>query len=125
MVERVAFPPPPDQSPFVKMPDGRLTLNALAWLTGLTTWIQRVRVHLFAVDVPSIAPSGGWWAQFTTPGAAAGDFAIAAMDPADLDLAVSAQVTAADTTTVWVRNWGAGAVDPAAGTMRIRIERSR
>ena len=124
MVERPAFPGPPDKAPFVKE-DRRLTLQSLAWMTGLTTWIQRVRVHLFAVDVPAIAASGGWWAQFTTPGAVPGDFADAALDPADLDLAVSAQVTAADTTTVWVRNWGAGPIDLAAGTVRIRIERSR
>lgn len=124
MVERSTFPSPPDKATVVK-DDYRMTLQWLAWLTGLTTWVQRVRVHFFAVDVPSIAASGGWWAQFATPGAVPGDFAIAALNPADLDLAVSAQVTATDETTVWVRNWGAGAVDLAAGTIAIRIERAR
>lgn len=124
MVERAQFPPPPTKAK-IAAADGLMGQQWLIWLGALAVWVQRVRVHVFTVDVPSVPSSGGWWAQFATPGAVPGDFAIASLDPGDLDLAVSAQVTAANETTVWVRNWGAGAIDLAAGFIRIRIERAR
>ena len=124
MVERTQIQPAPDKSKLVAQ-DGLMTLQWLAWLNGVTNWMQRVRVYVYTVDVPNITTLSGWWGEFSTPGAVAGDFAIAAIDPAHLDIAVAAQVTAADTTTVWLRNWGAGDVDLGAGFMRIRIERAR
>lgn len=124
MAERAQFPPVPIKSK-IAAADGTAALQWLAWFGALALWIQRTRVYVFSVDVPSIPVSAGWWAQFATPGAQVGDFALAGFDPAHVDLAVTAQVTAADTTSIWIRNWGAGAVDLAAGTVRIRIERAR
>lgn len=124
MSERLQFQPPPSKSR-VAAQDGTFTLQWLAWLGALTTWVQRVRVYVFAHDVPSIPSSGGYFVTFTCPGAVVGDFAVASMDPAAQDLAVAAQVIAADSVTVWIRNWGAGAIDPASGTIRIRVERAR
>lgn len=124
MTERAQFPPPPGKSD-VTARDGTMSLAWLTWFGALSAWVQRVRVVSTPVDVPNIAPGGGWWGQVTVGGARPGDFAIAALDPANRDLAVSAQVTANDTVTVWVRNHGAGAIDLAAGTLRIRLERAR
>lgn len=124
MGERPQFPPPPGKSDVTNR-DGTMGLAWLTWFGALSAWIQRVRVIPADVDLPAIAAGGGWWGQVTVAGAAVGDFAIASLDPADRDLAVSAQVTAADTVTVWVRNHGAGAIDLAAGTLRVRLEKAR
>lgn len=124
MSERAGFPPPPGKS-LVANRDGTMSLQWLTWFGALSAWVQRVRVVSVAVDVPSIPAGSGWWGQATIDGAAVGDFVTASLDPADRDLAVSAQVTAANTVTVWVRNHGAGPIDLAAGTLRIRLERAR
>lgn len=123
MSERLQFPPAPIKAR-VEGADGLFTLQWLSWLGALTNWVQRQRVYSYAVDVPSIPSAGGWWGQFSVE-AAPGDFAVASLDPADIDLAVAAQVTAPNVVTVWVRNWGAGAVDLAAGTLRVWVQRAR
>lgn len=124
MTERPQFPPPPGKAD-VAARDGTASLAWLTWFGALAAWVQRVRVIAEPVNVPSIAAGGGWWGQVAAPGARLGDFVIASLDPGNRDLAVSAQVTANDTVTVWVRNHGAGAIDLAAGTLRVRIERAR
>lgn len=124
MTERAGFPPPPDKSGVANR-DGTMSLQWLTWFGALSAWVQRVRVVAVAVDLPSIPAGDGWWGQATVAGAAVGDFVTASLDPADRDLAVTAQVTAADTVTVWVRNYSAGAINLAAGTLRIRLERAR
>lgn len=124
MSERPQFPPPPSKSQVINR-DGTMSLGWLTWFGALAGWVQRVRVAVANVDVPSIPAGGGWWGQVTLNGAAPGDFAVAALDPADRDLAVSAQVTAANTVTVWVRNHGASPIDLGAGTLRVRVEKSR
>lgn len=123
MSERLQFPPPPSKSR-VADSSGLLTLQWLGWLGALTTWVQRTRVFAFDVDLPSIPSAGGWWGQFSVE-ASVGDFAVASLDPADRDLAVAAQITATNVVTVWVRNWGGGAVDLAAGTLRVWVQRAR
>lgn len=124
MSERAGFPPPPIKS-VVTNRDGTMALAWQQWFGALSGWIQRVKVVVAPVDLPSIPAGGGWWGQVSVLGARRGDFALAAFDPADRDLAVSAQVTADDTVTVWVRNHGAGAVDLGAGTLRVRVEKGR
>ena len=124
MGERAQFPPPPGKS-VVTNRDGTMSLGWLTWFGALSAWVQRVRVVSADVDLPSISAGGGWWGQVTVAGASLGDFALASLDPADRDLAVSAQVTAANTVTVWVRNHGASPIDLAAGTLRVRVEKAR
>ncbi len=123
MSERLQFPPPPSKSVIADR-NGLFTLQWLAWIGALTNWVQRQRVYSYAVDVPSIPSGGGWWGQFSVE-ASVGDFAVASLDPADRDIAVSAQVTATNVVTVWARNWGAGAIDLAAGTLRVWVQRAR
>ena len=105
--------------------DGTPSLTWTTWFGVLASWIQRVRVVSAAVDLPSIPAGSGAWVQVTVAGAELGDFVTASLEPADRDIAVSAQVTAANTVTVWARNHGAGPIDLAAGTPRIRLERAR
>lgn len=124
MTERTQFPPPPGKS-FVTNRDGTMSLGWLTWFGALTVWIQRTRVIVTALDLPSIPAGGGAFAQVTVAGARPGDFAVASLDPADRDIAVSAQVTANDEVTVWARNYSGGAIDLAAGTLRIRLEKAR
>jgi hypothetical protein len=124
MTERAGFPPPPIKS-IVTNRDGTMALAWQTWFGALSGWIQRVKVVAAAVDLPSIPANGGWWGQVSVVGARRGDFALAALDPADRDLAVSAQVTADDTVTVWVRNHGAVGIDLGAGTLRVRVEKGR
>jgi hypothetical protein len=123
VTERNPFPPPPIKSR-VEQPDGLLGSQWRQWVGALTLWVQRVRVFSFAVDVPSLGAGASWWVQVSCPGVVAGDFAAAALAPADRDLTVTAQVTAADVVTVWVVNLGAGAVDLAPGVLRVRVEKS-
>jgi hypothetical protein len=121
--ERLQFPPAPTKSPVLDRL-GLLSLPWLTWIGALVNWVQRQRVYAYAVDVPSIPSGGGWWGQFSVE-AVEGDFAVASLEPADRDIAVSAQVTAPNVVTVWARNWGAGAVDLAAGTLRVWVQRAR
>lgn len=124
MSERQPFPPPPSIARLADR-DGTPSLTWVQWFGLVASSIQRTRVVVADVDLPNIAAGGGAWVQVTVAGAALGDFVTAALDPADRDIAVSAQVTAANTVTVWARNHGAGAIDLAAGTLRIRLERAR
>jgi hypothetical protein len=88
-------------------------------------WVQRVRVFIASVDWPSIPAGGTTTATVAAEGVRPGDFCIASNDPTHADLVLSAQVTANDTITVRAVNHGAGAVDLAAGTLRVRVEKAR
>jgi len=123
--ERKPFPPAPGMSRIADR-DGTPALNWQNWFGLLATWNQRTRVVDVPIDLPSIPAGVSAFVQATIAGAAPGDFVIASLDPADRDMAVeSAQVTSANTVTVWVQNRSGGAIDLAAGTLRIRLERAR
>lgn len=124
MTERASFPPPPGLSRVVDK-DATMSLGWLTWFGALSAWIQRERVISSAVDWPSIAGGASAYAQITVAGAALGDFVVASLDPADRDIAVTAQVTAADTVTIWATNHSGGAIDLAAGTTRIQLRKAR
>lgn len=124
MTERATFPPPPGKSAMVD----RAGLPHLAWLTwfgALSAWLQRRRVIVASVDWPSIAGGASAYVQITVTNAAVGDFVVASLDPANRDIAVTAQVTAADTVTIWATNHSGGAIDLAAGTTRVLLEKAR
>lgn len=112
--------PPPEQTTVLRS-DGRMGLQWLAWLGAVHRRLAREREFSVAIDPPSIAAGAAWWVQVTAKGAKPGDTAVAALTVADRDIAVSAQVTAADTITVWLRNNGVAAVDLGAGTLRVTI----
>ena len=125
MTERAQFPDPPVKNGVLDR-QGLLALAWIAWVNALAKWVQRVRVFAIAVDVPSIPAGGVAFIEFTIPGAAIGDFATASLEPFSEDLTIlGADVRAADTVRVRVQNFGAGAVDLAAGTCRIRLEKAR
>lgn len=124
MADRAAFPPPPGKSALVD----RAGLPQLAWLNwfgALSAWLQRRRVITAAVDWAAIPAGNSAYVQITVTNAALGDFVVASLDPADRDIAVTAQVTAADTVTIWATNHSGGAIDLAAGTTRILLEKAR
>lgn len=124
MTERRAFPLPPGKA-LVANRDGTMGLQWLTWFGALASWVQRVRVVETAIDWPSIPAGTKAWADVTITGARLGDFAAASLDPTHENLEVTAQVRADDTVRVWVTNNDAGAVDLAAGTTRIRVEKAR
>jgi hypothetical protein len=124
MAERKAFPPPPNMSVLIER-DGTPTLSWAGWFGVVALWIQRTRVLTFNVDLPSIASGAAASVQVTIPNVKLGDFAAASLDPMNADLAISAAVSANDQVTVWVANYGASAIDLAAGTMRVKVERAR
>lgn len=124
MTERAVIPPPPVRSGALAR-DGTFSLQWLAWLSGVTLWIQRVRVYSFAVDVPLIGAGASWVADYAIGSVQPGDFAQAALDPSDGGLVVTAQVTAINTVRVRAQNLTGAGIDLAAGTIFIRVEKAR
>lgn len=124
MTERATLQALPEKSP-VASREGTMSLQWLAWLGALATWVRRVRVFYFAVDVPSIPSGGNWTGTYSLTGVAAGDFVTATLDPTDAGLVVTAQVTAANTVAVVAQNITVGAIDLAAGTIFIKTEKAR
>ncbi len=124
MTERPALGDPPVKSP-LSGEDNKASLQWLAWFTGLIKWVQRTRVFVFSVDVPSIPGGSTWTNDYTIANAVPGDFAVATLDPTNPGLFPWAQVTAANTVRVTVTNTTGGAIDLAAGSIWIRVERAR
>jgi hypothetical protein len=136
MADRKGFPPPPNLS---RMVDAR-DIPTLAWTTWfgvISIWIERLAQQIealqtlaartivitTAVDWPSIPAGGAGFITISASGAAMGDFATASLDPTHASLSLTAQVVAADTIRVWARNHDGSAVDLAAGTTRILLEK--
>ena len=71
-------------------------------------------------DPPSIPVGGDASLPVTVPGAMLGDFAMASFDQDVTDLALSADVTAANEITCTLHNSGSGARDLASGTLRVK-----
>lgn len=124
MTERRAFPSPPNKNNIAEK-DSTVTLPWAQWFGIVAMWMQRVRVISVDIDWPSI-PAGAYrYAEVTIPGVRIGDFAAASTEPGDRDIGLVATVTADNTVTVWAMNFGPGAVDLAAGTLRVRVEKAR
>lgn len=124
MADRAQFPPPPYKSGMVER-GGEPSLGWSNWFGLVASWLQRVRVVSADVDWPNILAGATAYADITVTGAAVGDFATPSLDPTNADLEITAAVTTANTVRVWVTNRGAGAVNLAAGTTRIRLEKAR
>ena len=74
---------------------------------------------------PSLVAGAVVSATVTFPGAEAGDFAVASFDPMNSGISLTAQVTAANTVTVWFQNNSAGTIDLANGTLRVLLEKGK
>lgn len=103
---------------------GRVTAPWHIWLNFVAKFIGKRTVVDVTSDPPSLIAGAAASASVTVPGAELGDFAMASFDPPDAAISISAQVTAANTVTVWFVNLSAGTVDPASGTLRVLVEKS-
>lgn len=85
---------------------------------------RRILIVETGVDPPSISAGGAAKIVLTLTGTtlSRGSFAIASFDALHEDVSISAAVTATDKITVTLSNNSAGAIDMAAGTLRIRLE---
>lgn len=72
-------------------------------------------------DAGVIADGNEEATEVTVPGAKLGDFAFASFSLDVSDLALRADVTAADTVTVVFGNWTGGNVNLGSGTLRVKV----
>lgn len=79
-------------------------------LTGSATW-----------DVADLATGAQESKDVTVTGAALGDFAVASLSVDNVDLLVTANVTATNTATVTVANETGGNVNLASATVRVLV----
>jgi len=99
-----------------------------AYING-TNWVVNPLNARFngsaTYDAPSIAGGGQTSTTVTVTGAAVGDLVTAvSFGVSTGGLIVTAQVTAANTVTVWLDNNTAGAIDLASTTVKVRVERA-
>jgi hypothetical protein len=123
MAIRTFYREPPFRADII---DGqrRVTSSWHLWLSFIADFMGRRLVGEYTVDPASLTTGARVAATATVPGAKAGDFAIASFTPMNADISLTAQVTAADTVTVWFQNLGAGTVDLAEGTLRVLVEKN-
>ena len=119
---RSYFQDPPFRHAVVDRSSGRLTSPWVAWIDFAARALGRVSVVDVTADPPSLAAGARVSVAVPCPGAKAGDFALASFSAPHADVALSAHVSAAESVTVWFVNNGAGAVDLASGTLRVRVE---
>lgn len=100
---------------------GVVSLSWLAWLNNLTRATTLIIVDAPA-DPPNLVAGAVSTVSMTANGAALGDFATASFSLPNAGVSLLAQVTAANTVSVTFWNTTAGAINLAAGTLRVRIE---
>ena len=120
MSTRVLIQDPPTKAQMLDS-RGMVALRWLSWFDAITKRCRAIYADA-AVDPPALASGAAGQATVTVGGARAGDLAMASFDPANAGIAVSANVTAADTVTVTFFNVSGGAIDLPAGTLRVRVE---
>jgi len=111
---------PPIKSRLIAL-DGTVAVSWLSWF-ALLQKSTKIIVADANYDPPSIAAGATARATMTVNGARAGDFAVASFTPANTGITLLAQVTSDDTVTVTFWNVTGGAIDLAAGTLRVRVE---
>lgn len=96
-------------------------LMGLAWQTYMSSHVARqlgrVSQNSATTNPPSLTTGQRTKVNVPAPGSKPGDFAYAAFDQPNEDVILIAQVTAADTITVWFYNIGPGTVDLAEGRL--------
>jgi hypothetical protein len=123
MAARNLYLEPPYKSPLLQR-DGTVAVGWLSWLNAVAR-LAKILTADSPFDVPSI-PAGGTQAV-TMPcrGARPGDFAQASYVPGNVDVALLAQVVNDDEVALTFWNTTAGAIDLAAGTIRVRVEQAQ
>lgn len=102
--------------------DGDITSAWLIWCNNIATRVGRVTVATADVDPPSIAGGGTQQATVAVPGVRAGQFVQASFVPGDAGVSVTAQSVTDGQVVVTFHNLTGGAIDPPAGTIRLRID---
>ena len=92
------------------------------WFDMVGKRISAVRIVDTAYDPPNIAAGATLTVNVTVSGVSPGDFAEASFETGDASIRVLADVTAANTVSVTFWNTSGGAIDLAAGTLRVRVE---
>ena len=110
----------PFKAPLVNK-DSTVNLTWLAWF-GRVIAAMKILVASTDYDPPSIASGTISTTTVTVSGASLGDFATASFSLPNAGVQLLAQVTAANTVTVAFWNVTGGAIDLAAGTLRVRVE---
>ena len=108
--------PPPNATPE----------GIISWLMELYRWL--IELHLNQTltasatwDAGSIADGDEEAKDVTVTGAALGDYVLASLSVDVADLALSAQVTAANTVTASLLNNTGGAIDLASATLYVMV----
>ena len=101
--------------------DSTVNLTWLAWF-GRVIAAMKILVASTDYNPPSIASGTISTTTVTVSGASLGDFATASFSLPNAGVHLLAQVTAANTVTVAFWNVTGGAIDLAAGTLRVRVE---
>jgi hypothetical protein len=102
----------------------RVTAPWHIWLNFVAKFLGRRIIVDVVSDPPSLVAGAAASASVTVPNAEAGDFAVASFTPMDAGISITAQVTAANTVTVWLHNLSGGTIDLASGTLRVMVEKN-
>lgn len=119
MAVRRYFRDPPKRQALVD-PKGVITLTWSEWVSLLQKPSAATDVD-GAYDPPNIGAGGLLQVNIGAPGARLGDFAVASHSAAGSGIALMARVSAANQVTVTFLNATGGAIDLAAGTLRVRF----
>lgn len=103
--------------------DRVLSLPWKGWISQIVNLINAKAIWETSYNPPSLASGASVTVNMTTPGVRAGDFAQASFFTLTAGIVVTANVSAADTTSVTFRNETGGTVDLASGTLRVLTER--
>ncbi len=114
---------PPYRNEMVQR-DGKVTSSWHLFFDFVAKILGRRVVVDVTADPPNLVAGAVVSATVTVPGAATGDFAVASFDPMNVGISLTAQVTSANTVTVWFQNNTAGAIDLASGTLRVWLEKN-
>lgn len=114
---------PPYRNELVQR-DGKVTSSWHLFFDFVAKILGRRVVVDVTADPPNLVAGAVVSATVTVPGAATGDFAVASFDPMNVGISLTAQVTSANTVTVWFQNNTAGAIDLASGTLRVWLEKN-
>lgn len=122
MATRNLYQEPPYKSPLLAK-DGTPSVGWLSWLNAIAR-LAKVLTADSPFDVPSIAAGATQGVTMPCRGARPGDFVTASYVPGDVDVALLAQVVNNDEVALIFLNTSAGAIDLAAGTIRVRVEQA-
>jgi hypothetical protein len=101
----------------------RVTSPWHIWLNFVAKYIGKRIIVDVTADPPSLVAGAAASANVTVPNAEVGDFAVGSFVPMDAAISITAQVSAANTVTVWLQNLSGGTVDLASGTLRVMVEK--